>query len=146
MNRQRLIYEHNPYSIRNISLFHFLYYCLFKFKNFGRRIKEYNLIDRIDFSDYEQEHMIFKESRAAVVEKLSVNFKCKVIDRSYLPNYIFSEKDLPVVVGQDGLVANTAKYVKGLPIFAINPDNSRYDGVLLPPNMKNLHVHLFLLV
>lgn len=54
MNRQRLIYEHNPYSIRNISLFHFLYYCLFKFKNFGRRIKEYNLIDRIDFSDYEQ--------------------------------------------------------------------------------------------
>ena len=90
-----------------------------------------------DFSDYEDEHQIFKESLSIVVEKLSAHFKCKVIDRSFLPNYIFSEKDLPVVLGQDGLVANTAKYVKGLPIFAINPDNSRYDGILLPYNMKS---------
>ena len=54
MNRQRLIYEQNPYSIRNISLFHSLYYWLFQLKNFGRQIKDYNLIDRIDFSEYEQ--------------------------------------------------------------------------------------------
>lgn len=90
-----------------------------------------------NFSDYEQEHFVFKNSLSAVVEKLSVHFKCKVIDRSYLPNYIFTEKDLPVVLGQDGLVANTAKYVNGLPIFAINPDNSRYDGILLPHNINN---------
>ncbi len=99
-----------------------------------------------DFTDYEQEHMIFKESLATVVEKLSANFKCKIVDRSYLPNYIFSEKDLPVVLGQDGLVANTAKYVNGLPIFAINPDNSRYDGVLLPYNMKNFAEEIPLLI
>ena len=99
-----------------------------------------------DFSDYEQEHMVFKESLASVVEKLSANFKCKIVDRSYLPNYIFSEKDLPVVLGQDGLVANTAKYVNGLPIFAINPDNSRYDGVLLPYNMKNFAEEIPLLI
>lgn len=85
-----------------------------------------------DFSDYEQEHLIFKNSLSVIVEKMSEHFKCKVIDRSFLPNYIFTEKDLPVVLGQDGLVANTAKYVGGLPIFAINPDESRYDGVLLP--------------
>ncbi|MCR5387561.1 MAG: sugar kinase [Treponema sp.] len=90
-----------------------------------------------NFSDYEQEHFVFKTSLSAVVEKLSVHFKCKVIDRSYLPNYIFTEKDLPVVLGQDGLVANTAKYVNGLPIFAINPDDSRYDGILLPHNINN---------
>jgi len=95
-----------------------------------------------NFSDYEQEHFIFKDSLTVVVEKLSAYFKCKVIDRSYLPNYIFTEKDLPVVLGQDGLVANTAKYVNGLPIFAINPDNSRYDGILLPHNIKNFQDQL----
>lgn len=90
-----------------------------------------------DFSDYEQEHLIFKNSLSVIVEKMSEHFKCKVIDRSFLPNYIFTEKDLPVVLGQDGLVANTAKYVGGLPIFAINPDESRYDGVLLPHSIDD---------
>ncbi len=90
-----------------------------------------------DFSDYEQEHLIFKNSLSVIVEKMSEHFKCKVIDRSFLPNYIFTEKDLPVVLGQDGLVANTAKYVGGLPIFAINPDESRYDGVRLPHSVDD---------
>ncbi|MEK7224077.1 MAG: sugar kinase, partial [Bacteroidota bacterium] len=42
-----------------------------------------------------------------------------------------------VVIGQDGLVANTAKYSKGLPIVAVNPDKKRYDGVLLPFDTSN---------
>ena len=54
--------------------------------------------------------------------------------RSFLPTYMFAEGDLIVVIGQDGLVANTAKYVNGLPIVAVNPDAERYDGVLLPHN------------
>jgi hypothetical protein len=37
-----------------------------------------------------------------------------------------------VVVGQDGLVANTAKYVGQVPIVGVNPDPQRFDGVLLP--------------
>src|SRR5207244_5347037 len=35
-------------------------------------------------------------------------------------------------VGQDGLVVNTAKYLDGEPIVAVNPDPARFDGVLLP--------------
>jgi hypothetical protein len=35
-------------------------------------------------------------------------------------------------VGQDGLVANTAKYAGDVPIVAVNPDPRRIDGVLLP--------------
>ena len=42
-----------------------------------------------------------------------------------------------IVVGQDGLVANTAKYVNEIPIVAINPDPERYDGVLLPFHPEN---------
>ena len=35
-------------------------------------------------------------------------------------------------MGQDGLVANTAKYAGAQPIVAVNPEPSRFDGVLLP--------------
>jgi hypothetical protein len=43
-----------------------------------------------------------------------------------------------VVVGQDGLVANTAKYVGDIPIVAVNPDPQRIDGVLLPFQVANV--------
>ena len=56
----------------------------------------------------------------------------QMIDREFLPNFIFGPEDIVVTVGQDGLVANTAKYAIGLPIIAINPDPERIDGVLLP--------------
>jgi len=35
------------------------------------------------------------------------------------------------VIGQDGLVANTLKYLRDQPVLAINPDPSRFDGLLL---------------
>jgi NAD kinase len=54
------------------------------------------------------------------------------VDRSFLPNFLFGPRDVVVTVGQDGLVANTAKYAVGLPIVAVNPDPGRIDGVLLP--------------
>jgi len=35
------------------------------------------------------------------------------------------------------LVANTAKYVNGIPMIAVNPDIARYDGLLLPFHPEN---------
>ncbi|MBF0345433.1 MAG: sugar kinase [Nitrospirae bacterium] len=84
------------------------------------------------FADYESEHDIYCASFERVQHNLSRMIKIKTIERSFVPVYLFSEKDVVVVVGQDGLVANTAKYAGGLPIIAINPDIARYDGVLLP--------------
>lgn len=37
-----------------------------------------------------------------------------------------------VVLGQDGLVANTLKYLDCQRVVAVNPDPDRWDGVLLP--------------
>lgn len=85
-----------------------------------------------EFSVYEQENETFYDSIDSIQEQLNGVLKTKVIEQDFLPNYIFSEKDLVVVVGQDGLVANTAKYVDNIPIVAVNPDEQRYDGVLLP--------------
>ncbi len=85
-----------------------------------------------DFEDYVSEHETFQQSLASVQMQLTRAMKHKIVERHFLPSYIFSEKNIIVVIGQDGLVANTAKYSKGLPIIAVNPDKQRYDGVLLP--------------
>ena len=60
------------------------------------------------------------------------------MDRGLVPTYLFSKTDIIVTPGQDGLVANTAKYVSGQPILAVNPDAERFDGVLLPFQPQNI--------
>ena len=90
-----------------------------------------------DFNDYEKEHEVFHISLSSVQRNLSTLLKNKIIERSFLPSFIFNDNQVIITVGQDGLVANTAKYVKQIPIVAVNPDQERYDGVLLPFNTDN---------
>lgn len=90
-----------------------------------------------DFHDYEAEDDIFHDSLNSLQSQLSKVIKHKIVDRTYLPSYIFSDKNMIVVIGQDGLVANTAKYSHARPIVAVNPDKQRYDGVLLPFDTTN---------
>lgn len=90
-----------------------------------------------DFNDYVVEHEKFYDSLITVQTQLSKVIKNKTIDRLYLHSFIFAENNLIVILGQDGLVANTAKYSKQCPIIAINPDISRYDGILLPFTTNN---------
>lgn len=85
-----------------------------------------------NFEDYVIEHETFHNSLNSLQTQLSKLIKNKTVERIYLPSFIFSEKNLIVVIGQDGLVANTAKYSKSCPIVAVNPDKERYDGILLP--------------
>lgn len=85
-----------------------------------------------NFDDYELEHETFHISLNQIQTQLSTTLKNKIVERAFLPNYIFNDKNLIIVVGQDGLVANTAKYSKEVPIIAVNPDKQRYDGILLP--------------
>lgn len=61
--------------------------------------------------------------------------RLQIIERSFLPNFLFSPKDLVATLGQDGLVVNTAKYLTSQPILAFNPDPERFDGVLVPFGM-----------
>ncbi|MDQ7824027.1 MAG: NAD+ kinase [Candidatus Eremiobacteraeota bacterium] len=85
-----------------------------------------------DFSEYREEHDTYMRSREQVLRALDMVLKLQVIDRGLVPTYLFASRDIVVTIGQDGLVANTAKYVAGQPIVAVNPDPGRIDGVLLP--------------
>ena len=92
-----------------------------------------------DFEELESEDNALNRAVEKAQRELRNLTKFKVITREYLPNYIFSEQDIVVVIGQDGLVANTAKYATNIPIIGVNPDTSRYDGVLLPFEINNIY-------
>lgn len=85
-----------------------------------------------NFEEYRLEHHRYLESLQQVEAGLQGLARVQTLDREYLANFIFGQKDIIVVVGQDGLVANTLKYLNGHPVVAINPEPRRYDGVLLP--------------
>ncbi|MBP6660060.1 MAG: NAD(+)/NADH kinase [Chitinophagales bacterium] len=85
-----------------------------------------------NFDDYEIENENFHQSLSLVQRQLSTVLKNKIVERTFLPSFLFNKNQVVIVIGQDGLVANTAKYVNEIPIVAINPDAERYDGVLLP--------------
>lgn len=90
-----------------------------------------------NWKDYEIEDANFHKSLSIVQQQLSSIIKNKIVERNFLPSFMFNEKQVVIVLGQDGLVANTAKYVNGIPIIAVNPDIERYDGVLLPFQPEN---------
>src|SRR5579871_3821856 len=89
-----------------------------------------------DFEEYDREDSVYHRSIDELRRQLDFGLPIKVLDRSFVPNFDFWSTRVVVVVGQDGLVANTAKYVGDLPIVAVNPDPQRIDGVLLPFGME----------
>jgi NAD kinase len=95
-----------------------------------------------DFAAYMEEHDAYQRSQELVRSSLEAGLKIQVMDRALVPTYVFSKDDVIVTLGQDGLVANTAKYVGGQPILAVNPDPQRFDGILLPFAPSGLRPYL----
>jgi hypothetical protein len=85
-----------------------------------------------DFSDYENEHDAYHRALDRLRRDLDFDLQLQILDRSLVPTYTFGARDLVVTLGQDGLVANVAKYAGDQPIVGVNPDVRRFDGVLLP--------------
>jgi NAD kinase len=84
------------------------------------------------FHDYEAEHEAYQKSLDRLRRDLEFGVPRQFIDRTLVPTYTFGPHDLVVTLGQDGLVANVAKYAGEQPIVGVNPDPERFDGVLLP--------------
>ena len=54
------------------------------------------------------------------------------VEREELSRFVFGPEDVIAVVGQDGLVANVAKYVDGQVVVGIDPLPGTNPGVLVP--------------
>lgn len=85
-----------------------------------------------DFGDYLTEHSQYRAATGEVEAILRTVGRVQRVDRQYLGNFIFGADDIVVVLGQDGLVANTLKYLDRQHVVGVNPDPKRWDGVLLP--------------
>jgi hypothetical protein len=85
-----------------------------------------------DFAEYRREEELYQRTVRKLRRDLDFGMPTKFMDRSFVPSFDFWSCVAVVVVGQDGLVANVAKYVGELPIIGVNPDPERFDGLLLP--------------
>lgn len=93
-----------------------------------------------DFSDYEAEQTTYHAAIRTAEATLNRFGRVQKLDRSFLPSFLFPPQCLVVVLGQDGLVANTLKYLNGQAVIGVNPDPKRWDGVLLPFGVTDLAV------
>lgn len=91
-----------------------------------------------DFEDYVKEDTTYRNVINQAERDLKQWGRVQKLERGFLPNYLFAPDDMVVVIGQDGLVANTMKYLDGHKVIAINPDPARNEGVLLPFLPKDL--------
>ncbi len=85
-----------------------------------------------DFEDYAREDDTYRRALDRLHGALEFGLPVQQVERSLVPTFLFSGKEIVVAVGQDGLVANVARYVDGQPLVGVNPDPTRFDGVLLP--------------
>jgi NAD kinase len=85
-----------------------------------------------DFSDYLREDETYHRALTETQTALAQIGRVQSLDRGFLPNFVFAPDDTVVTLGQDGLVANTLKYLDGQPVVGVNPDPERWDGRLLP--------------
>lgn len=89
-----------------------------------------------DFAPIEARHAHYQQVLEGIRASIPRGLKQQVIEREQLAQFSFYPADLVVTVGPDGLVVNTAKYLVGQPIVAVNPDPASIDGVLLPVTVQ----------
>jgi hypothetical protein len=87
----------------------------------GRRIED--VADR---------HQAVQAAITTVTSVIPADWRRGMVERADLPRFLFEPGDIIVTVGQDGLVANMAKYLDGQIVIGINPEPSRNPGVLVP--------------
>lgn len=73
-----------------------------------------------------------REAVKAVADRIPTDWRQARVDRSDLDRFLFEPDDVVVAVGQDGLVANVARFLHGQVVVGVNPDPAAYDGILVP--------------
>ena len=81
---------------------------------------------------HERFRQTVNDVRAAIPEE----WRVARVDRDELDRFLFTPEDIVLAVGQDGLVANVAKYLSGQPVLGINPAPDQFEGVLVPLNSQ----------
>ncbi len=85
-----------------------------------------------EIDGHKKAHERFETALARVLDAIPPEQRRVHLDRGELDRFLFAPDDVILIVGQDGLVPNAAKYLRGQLAVGINPDADRYDGILCP--------------
>ncbi|MGW7547625.1 hypothetical protein ACWGKQ_41970 [Streptomyces sp. NPDC054770] len=84
-----------------------------------------------DMAEVAERHRRGRRALAEVASAVPLTWRQARVERADLDRFLFGPEDVVVVVGQDGLVANVAKYLDGQPVIGIDTDPGRNPGVLV---------------
>ncbi|MGV9558510.1 hypothetical protein [Streptomyces sp. NPDC003522] len=84
-----------------------------------------------DIEEVAERHRAGRRALARVTAAIPLAWRQSRVERRDLDRFLFAPEDVVVVVGQDGLVANVAKYLAGQPVVGIDTDPGRNPGVLV---------------
>lgn len=84
-----------------------------------------------DLGELEARHRRQVEALRTVSGAVPPDWRQGRVERGDLDRFLFTPEDVVVVVGQDGLVANVAKYLHGQPVIGVDADPGRNPGVLV---------------
>ncbi|MDP3728670.1 MAG: sugar kinase [bacterium] len=82
------------------------------------------------FENYVAADSAYKDGMKKTLAGIPRGMRIEQVEKEFLGTYQFSDKDLIIVAGDDGLLVNTAKYAQAQPVIFVNTDTERFDGVL----------------
>lgn len=91
-----------------------------------------------DYADYRREHEAYHVAVQTVRQAMEGRGRIQLLERRFVSRFLFGPEDLVVCVGRDGLIANVMKYLQGQALIGVNPEPTRWDGVLLPFAPKDM--------
>ncbi|AEV83510.1 inorganic polyphosphate/ATP-NAD kinase [Actinoplanes sp. SE50] len=84
-----------------------------------------------DLDEVSTRHEALREALTQVGAAIPADWRRGHVERADLPRFLFAPEDVVIAVGQDGLVANVAKYLDGQPVIGVDPEPGRNPGVLV---------------
>ena len=74
-----------------------------------------------DLARVQAAHDALADARRQVLAAVPREWALAEVERADLSRFLFTREDLVLVVGQDGLVANAAKYLTGQLVVGVDP-------------------------
>ncbi|MFK0039678.1 hypothetical protein ACIQTW_07530 [Paenarthrobacter sp. NPDC090517] len=84
-----------------------------------------------DIQDAQDRHDRLTSALATIRAAVPSDWRQAEVERTDLSRFLLTAEDIVAVVGQDGLVANVAKYLNGQPVIGIDPEPGANPGVLV---------------
>ncbi len=92
----------------------------------------------VALADVERRHAETQAALQRAEAQIPLDWRRLRVERAAIPRAVLEPSDIVVVVGQDGLVANVARYLDAQPVIGIDPTPGQNVGALVPHAVADL--------